>query len=77
MIKVWSTGKLSTENPVFFRTNSSEKAYLIFNNKKTEVSVIPVEEQWQGEFRVSLPGTYELQVGTESYPMQIQEYQRL
>lgn len=77
MIKVWSAGKLTTENPVFFRTTSTEKAYLIYKNQKTEVPVIPVENQWQGEFRVSLPGTYELQVGTESYPMQIQEYQRL
>jgi hypothetical protein len=77
MIKVWSAGKLSTENPVFFRTNSSDKAYLIYKNTKTEVSVIPVEDQWQGEFRVSLPGTYKLQVGTESYPLEIQEYQRL
>ncbi len=77
MIEVWSTGKLATENPIFFKSPSSEKAYLVFKNKKTEVSVLPVGNQWQGEFRVSLPGTYELQVGKEAYSLNIEEYQRL
>lgn len=77
MIEVWSTGKLATENPIFFKSPSSEKAYLVFQNQKTEIPVLPVKDQWQGEFRVSLPGNYELQVGKETFPMNIQEYQRL
>jgi len=77
MIEVWSTGELATENPIFFKSSSPEKAYLVFKNKKTEVPVLPVEDQWQGEFRVSLPGTYELLVGKENYKMNIQEYERL
>ncbi len=76
-MKVWSSGKLATENPIFFKSPSSEKVFLIHGKDKTELSTVPVGGEWQGEFRVSLAGAYTLKSAKDSYTFEVEEYQRL
>jgi hypothetical protein len=75
-IEVWSSGALATENTIFFKSPHSEKVYLVYKSQKTPLSTINVGEAWQGEFRVSMPGSYSLQIGKHMHELQIAQYQR-
>ncbi|MEZ4815446.1 MAG: hypothetical protein R3A80_09620 [Bdellovibrionota bacterium] len=77
-IEVWSTGGLSTENPIFFKSQESGPALLTYKDTQTRLELTPVDKNmWQGEFRVSLPGTYNLQIGKETETFEIEQYKRL
>lgn len=77
MIEIWSAGKIATENAIFFKSPSSEKAYLIHKGQKTLLPTRDFGEFYQGEFRVSLPGEYTLSIGHEAKSFDVLQYQRL
>lgn len=77
-LSMWNSGGNTTESTYFFRTPRSEPVNLhdLQSQRQVALRMQATEGVYQGEFRVSVPGNYLLESGTESIAFQVSEYKK-
>ena len=77
-IEFWSASGNTTDSTFFYRVKNSADTDLedVTRSTHTTIKSVKVGDVYQGEFRISLPGTYKLKNGENSYEFSVQDYSR-